>query len=742
MQFWIFAPLPKNFQKNMPSFKTFFLFCSMLGCAANTIICNAQQAESVVWQNTKHKHPFDGAKVTLLGDTPVDFGMFSSDMVLPWMPLFSDQPYENRTLFSKTAPLPPVLDGKLFYLLPSDRAHEFVCEQAGEVIAVAFAADRKNISELQRLGFKKQQDAQLAFQFQKLPGTEIVIFQKTLAKGEHLKMPARVVLAGIVPPVAPPEGEVLYNGIVLPKIWPPYLDANSPTPPEIPYLKKRPAVVPIDIGRQLFVDDFLIEQTTLTREFHTPKKYEGNPVLKPETELEKKSTYGDCAVAAPLGGSVWWNPEKQFFEIWYEAGHVTNLAYATSKDGLNWERPQLDVFPGTNKILEQAPDSWSVVRDWRAVNPDEKYKLLMRGPDMDIRRSIAYTSPDGIHWNKRALGGFSGDRVTFFYNPFRQKWVYSLRWGVPIAGRVRAYWESDDFLRGAQWLPNQPVFWARTDTLDKQILPGAKAKPQMYNLDACAYESLMLGFFQLHYGPDNNSCAAQGVPKITGLNFAYSRDGFHWDRPDRELAIASTQKNGDWDRGYVQSVGNICAVMGDKLVIYYTAFAGDENKKWDSSAKDKLTAMFASGMHQNGAMGVAFLRRDGFASMNAQAQGTLLTRPVVFTGKHLFVNLEAPQGELLAQLVGMDGKPVAPFTFENCEPLTGDTVFGQIKWKDGSDLSALAGRALRFEFKLKNAKLYAFWVSRDESGRSDGYVAGGGPGFTCDTDTVGKAVLK
>ena len=34
---------------------------------------------------------------------------------------------------------------------------------------------------------------------------------------------------------------------------------------EPPYLKSPPAVIPIDVGRQLFVDDFLIEQTTLTR---------------------------------------------------------------------------------------------------------------------------------------------------------------------------------------------------------------------------------------------------------------------------------------------------------------------------------------------------------------------------------------------------------------------------------------------------------------------------------------------
>lgn len=33
--------------------------------------------------------------------------------------------------------------------------------------------------------------------------------------------------------------------------------------------------------------------------------------------------------------------------------------------------------------------------------------------------------------------------------------------------------------------------------------------------------------------------------------------------------------------------------------------------------------------------------------------------------------------------------------------------------------------------------MYSFRGSRDKSRRSDEYVAGGGYGFTCDTDTIG-----
>src|SRR5579863_1425958 len=81
---------------------------------------------------------------------------------------------------------------------------------------------------------------------------------------------------------APAQGDVLYNGIQLPAAWPPRIDrlTREPMPTHLPnYL---PAVIPIDVGRQLLVDDFLIEETTLERKFHKPVLHPENPILKPE----------------------------------------------------------------------------------------------------------------------------------------------------------------------------------------------------------------------------------------------------------------------------------------------------------------------------------------------------------------------------------------------------------------------------------------------------------------------------
>jgi hypothetical protein len=170
--------------------------------------------------------------------------------------------------------------------------------------------------------------------------------------------------------------------------------------------------------------------------------------------------------------------------------------------------------------------------------------------------------------------------------------------------------------------------------------------------------------------------------------------------------------------------------------IYYTGFQGDSNRL----SGDWLQ----NGMYDRGATGVAWLRRDGFASLDAGAEpATLTTRPVTFSGSRVFVNAAtaAAAGELRVEILNEAGEPLAPFTLENCRPIRADSTLEPVAWSGAEDVSALRGKPVRFRFTLRHGSLYAFWVSRDETGRSDGYVAGGGPGFTRMTDTVGRAAL-
>jgi hypothetical protein len=134
------------------------------------------------------------------------------------------------------------------------------------------------------------------------------------------------------------------------------------------------------------------------------------------------------------------------------------------------------------------------------------------------------------------------------------------------------------------------------------------------------------------------------------------------------------------------------------------------------------------------------LRRDGFASMDAaEEEGTLTTRKLRFGGRYLFVNAAAGSGELRAEVLDERGHVIEPFIKSECVPVSGDKTLMRVMWRGADTLSRLSGKPSRFRFSLRNASLYAFWISPDVSGASHGYVAAGGPGFKGPTDTVGLA---
>jgi hypothetical protein len=330
-----------------------------------------------------------------------------------------------------------------------------------------------------------------------------------------------------------------------------------------------------------------------------------------------------------------------------------------------------------------------------------------------------------VHWQQRAtVKAEVGDNTTIFYNPFRKKWVMSARQSVSGRGRARYYAETDDFLKLAEMTNQDAVFWAAADELDLPD-PQIGNPAQLYCLSPIAYESLMLCALAIHFGPENDVSMKGKFPKLTEIELGFSRDGFHFSRPDRERFIAATKREGDSDRGYVRPAGSVCCLVGDRLYFYYSAFSG--------VAPDGQKHFYAGGSTH-----VAFLRRDGFASMEADAAGgDLLTRPMTFRGAHLFVNAAAAQGEVRAEVLDETGEVIEPFTLANCAPVSADGTCVGVHWKGADDLAAVAGKPVRFHFAVKNAGLFAFWVSPEKSGASHGYVAAGGPDFNGPTDTVG-----
>jgi hypothetical protein len=245
------------------------------------------------------------------------------------------------------------------------------------------------------------------------------------------------------------------------------------------------------------------------------------------------------------------------------------------------------------------------------------------------------------------------------------------------------------------------------DRLDPQR-DDLKIKPQLYNLDAVAYESLMVGFFTIWRGQPADR------HKPNNVVLGYSRDVWHWSRPDRRAFCPVSDRQGDWNANNVQSAGGGFLVVGDELYFYVSGRTGRPG----NNKAGTLTT------------GLATLRRDGFASMEAgEAGGTLTTRPLRFTGKHLFVNVDDPNGELRVEILDQAGQVLPRFTVEQCVSVKANKTLHPVRWKVADDLSSLANQLVRIRFHLRNGRLYAFWVSPESSGASHGYVAAGGPGI-------------
>jgi hypothetical protein len=515
--------------------------------------------------------------------------------------------------------------------------------------------------------------------------------------------------------------EVLHNGIMLPSPWPPRRHQLSSQPARPPYLASPPDVITIDTGRQLFVDDFLVEESSLSRAVHRATYHPASPVLVPERPWEVDDPYAAMTRISPspaamvYSDGVFFDPSERIFKMWYMAGYQQHTALAVSDDGVSWTRRHANVIAGTNIVRQHRRDSNTVWLDLDDRDASARYKMAWSSMEGNGRLRLS-TSPDGVHWTDRGDAGPAADRSTMFYNPFRDRWCFSLRADDPQLKRARTYVESADFT-AATWAAGDPVWWVAADARD-HAQPGANVPPELYNVDAVAYESLMLGLFAIYRGESADR------EKPNELCVAFSRDGFHWSRPTHEPFIPVSNTQGDWNWANVQSAGGVCAIVGDQLYFYVSGRAGIPG----TSLPGRCST------------GLATLRRDGFVSMTDQwpsgstrpvlgHRATLITRPLRFSGARAFLNADV-QGAVRVEMLDREGGTIAGFEAGRCLPITGNRTKHAVSWTGGASLASLANTTVRFKFVLDRAHLYAFWVSPSPRGESRGYVAAGGPGFS------------
>jgi hypothetical protein len=221
---------------------------------------------------------------------------------------------------------------------------------------------------------------------------------------------------------------VLHNGIVLDDPFPPqtgqFLDGSR----NPPYLSEPPSVIVINVGRQLFVDDFLIDSMPgLTRTAHTAV-IDPDPVLSPQhgdSSTFQRNT-GETVVthfAAPYSDGVWWDAYEKRYRAWLLSGRKA-LGLAESSDGAEWHRVRLGAEPAIIMRVPAARDSGTVWIDFEAEDPAERYKMSHFA--FTDKKNWLFASPDGVQWPDydnpvSRTAHYSadpsapfGDRTTFF----------------------------------------------------------------------------------------------------------------------------------------------------------------------------------------------------------------------------------------------------------------------------------------------------------------------------------------
>ena len=529
--------------------------------------------------------------------------------------------------------------------------------------------------------------------------------------------------------------QTLHNGISLPAQWPP----RRPIPTvaqemPVPYLDNKPNVIPINTGRQLFVDNYLISETNLVPIYHTPNYYAGNPVLEPNQEWEK--TIEGAPYAAPFSDGIWYDEKDGKFKMWYLAGagsihkdekQTFYTCYAESEDGKSWKKVNQDIVPGTNIVDTCNRDAATIWLDREEKEPNKRWKFfnIERRPGDRRWQVVLKYSADGIHWSKGvAQSGDQGDRTTAFYNPFTRKWALSMRAGTPVSSRSRYYIEHEDpemLVSLAHRIRKDAddkhiVFWFTPDDKELRHEKYPEVEPGIYNFDAIPYESIMLGLYSAWAGPENRVCAENGIQKRNIISLGYSRDGFHFARPTHQPFMNVNETEGAWNWGNMQSINGTPLIIGDSL--YFYASGRRLNKiMWDSYTST----------------GLATLRRDGFVSMQAgKDEGYLTTEKLSFDGKYLFVNadVDGEKAVLYVEVLDENKEPIPGFTKDECKPIKrSDSTKTLVTWKNHNDLGSLAGKNIHLKFYLTDGDLYAFWISPWESGESRGYTSGGGPGL-------------
>lgn len=454
----------------------------------------------------------------------------------------------------------------------------------------------------------------------------------------------------------------------------------------------RTPATPIDIGsrRELFVDRLLVDTLDgASLKLHPPVRREVVFEVLPPFENACTGCYN--LVRDDDRTLLYYRGFYPIGEAVGDLGETQTTGLVISQDGIHFERPVLRLveFNGSkeNNIVWQGIVSHNmcVFKDGNPdARSDERFKAV-GGTGTDSLYGLA--SPDGIHWRTiqdaplAVTGAFDSVNVPLW---------------DPHAGCYRLfsrYWEGDWGVRAIQSCTSQD-FRSWTTPVPHQYGEGVPREHFYTNATTpCpGAEHILLSFPMRFLGERTKDTDGMDYPGegVCDAVFITSRDGEHWDRTFMEAWVRPGPDRMNWThRNQTPAVG-IVPTAPDEWSMYIAEHYG-----WSDHRLRRVT-----------------VRPHGFASINAgYAGGEVVTRPFVFSGETLRLNYStSAAGSVTVAVMDAAGTPLPGLDADDMDPMFGDALDEPVRWREGGDLSAIAGQPVRLRFRLRDADVFAFRV--------------------------------
>lgn len=466
---------------------------------------------------------------------------------------------------------------------------------------------------------------------------------------------------------------------------------------------------PLGSNKHLFLDEFLIAQKAdVTLTVNPPQLKE--LVIIPDRPWERGGITSYC--------NVFWDPNYEEYRLYYvpidlESAPIFRLALATSKDGINWEKPNLGAvqWMGSlqNNIVIDGQREGTVMIDPRGT-PQKRYVFLSSHPEL---RTRLFTSPDGIHWTmhpERISDLHSDSQISSFWDDQLEKYLHYPR----IGHRGRATGRVETASMDEPWPADIPLMLSGDDR-DPPGMDLYTNSAEKYRLAKNVYLAFPTPYYHYSHGGReylNAPTLAIGGKTNDGTietQLAVSRDGKKWIR--YRTPYVPLYKHEELDLKVNMVFPGL--LYHDTRIIHY--FGGYAFTHGDTQARRRLKGRELGGIFR------LLQRIDGFVSADfAYGGGSLTTAPLTFEGNSLALNVNtSASGEARVAILGADGKPIEGFGIEDCLIINGDYLQKIVVFSGAADVFKLAGRPVRLRFEMRGTKLYAFqFAQRDLSAQN------------------------